>query len=396
MRSPQGQKTPRMRYRVLHVHALPVVSGSGINTFLTMRDVDRSRFDSELACAPGGKLESLVRRSGFCFHPFPNFVQPVDPVNDLAALARLTRFLLKRKYHIVHTHNSKTGFIGRLAGRLAQVPVVIHTVHGFSFHAQESALRRRIFCFLERMAAGWADRMIFISQPLIDWAWKEKIVRDAKKISKIYSGIETDKFAPVIETQKRANRRTWNIPADAFVIGIVSKLWEGKGHATLIEGFSLAASAVPGCRLVIVGEGPLRPELENLARRKGVEDKVVLTGFQREVAQMISMFDLAVLPSFFEGMGRVLLEAMAMGIPVIGSDVGGIPDLVRQGKEGLLISPGDPLALAEAIRAVASNPQMAKKMGDAGKKRVSEQFSARDMVRRIERVYLGALAEKGL
>ena len=384
-----------MKYKVLHVHALPVVSGSGINTFLTMRDVDRIRFDSALACAPGGDLEDLVRSAGFVFHPFPNFVQPVDPANDLAALIRLTRFLAKKRVHIVHTHNSKTGFIGRLAGRLARVPVIVHTVHGFSFHGQESAARQRTFRFLERMASGWADRMIFISQPLIDWAYREKIIRDPGKISKIYSGIETEKFQPVTKSQKRANRRTWNIPEDAFVIGIVSKLWKGKGHATLVEAFSLLAAEGPDIRLVIVGEGPLEPELTRLVRRKAVADKVVLTGFHREVAPLISMFDLAVLPSLFEGMGRVLLEAMAMGIPVIGSDVGGIPDLVRHGTEGFLVPPGDAAALASSIRCLIHQPRLADKMGRAGIQRVSAMFSAKKMVRDIEQVYLNALKEKG-
>jgi glycosyltransferase involved in cell wall biosynthesis len=135
--------------------------------------------------------------------------------------------------------------------------------------------------------------------------------------------------------------------------------------------------------------------LTELARRKGLAEKIVFTGFRREVAPLISMFDLAVLPSFFEGMGRVLLEAMAMGIPVIGSNVGGIPDLVRHGSEGLLVPPGDPSVLASAIRSLIHQPRRAKQMGRAGVRRVTETFSAQKMVREIEQVYLNALTEKG-
>ncbi|MGD8368801.1 MAG: glycosyltransferase family 4 protein [Desulfobacterales bacterium] len=385
-----------MKYRVLHVHALPVVSGSGINTFLTMRDADRRRFTPELACAPGGELETLVRGSGLAFHPFPNFVQAVDPANDVAAVVRLTRFLARRRYHIVHTHNSKTGFIGRLAGKLAKVPVVVHTVHGFSFHDQEPPLRRRLFRLLERAAAGWADRTIFISQPLIDWARKERILKKGQPIAKIYSGIEIEKFRPASKAQRREARNRWGIPKNAFVVGIVSKLWEGKGHATLMEAFSLWEASAKNSRLVIVGEGPLRAELEDLARRKGQEGKILFTGFQPDVASVLAILDLAVLPSLFEGMGRVLLEAMAMGIPVIGSEVGGIPDLIRHGREGFLVPPGNPYALAAAVRVVIDNPHLAAAMGRAGLERVSGQFGARQMVRSIERVYLEALAEKGM
>jgi glycosyltransferase involved in cell wall biosynthesis len=384
-----------MRYKVLHVHALPVVSGSGINTFLTMRDVDRSRFDAELACAPGGDLENLVRDAGLTFHSFPNFVQPLDPINDLLALIRLTRFLFEKKYHIVHTHNSKTGFIGRLAGRMARVPVVIHTVHGFSFHDRETAWRRRLFRGLERMAARWCDRMIFISQPLIDWAVNENILRDRKIAAKIYSGIEIGQFRPATARDKQKNRKKWEISENEPVVGIVSKLWEGKGHATLIESFSIVRKKMGKGRLVVVGEGPIQGDLERLARRKGLQDLVIFTGFQKDVAAMISMFDVSVLPSFFEGMGRVLLESMAMGIAVIGSNVGGIPDLVRHGKEGFLVPPGDENALAAAIEALFEDPDFTEKMGRAGIERVSEKFSAKAMVRQIEALYLSMLAKKG-
>ncbi len=385
-----------MKYRVLHVHALPVVSGSGINTFLTMRDADRSRFDSELACAPGGDLEKLVRESGLKFHPFPNFVQPVHPINDALALIGLTKFLLDNEYHIVHTHNSKTGFIGRLAGRLARVPVLVHTVHGFAFHDREPVWRRRLFRALERLAAGWCDRMIFISQPLIDWALKEKILRNERKIVKIYSGIEIDRFRPATPAEKRDNRKKWGISENEPVVGIVSKLWEGKGHEILIESFSIVRQKIGKGRLVIVGEGPIRKNLQALVRRKGLEKQVIFTGFQRNVAPMISMFDVSVLPSFFEGMGRVLLESMAMGVPVAGSAVGGIPDLIRHGKEGFLVPPGDAGALADVILRLLQDRKAAQKMGSAGIERVSKKFSADKMVGEIERVYLDALFKKGL
>ena len=385
-----------MKFKVLHIHALPVVSGSGINTFLTMRDVDRNRFDSELACAPGGELEKLVRAGGLTFHPFPNFVQPVDPINDIAALIQLTRFLLKKRYHLVHTHNSKTGFIGRLAGRLARVPVVVHTVHGFAFHDYEAKWRRQLFKGLEAISAGWCDRMIFISQPLIDWALKEKIIPDQKRAVRIYSGIEIGQFKPATVEERLKNRKKWGISESEPVVGILSKLWEGKGHATLISAFSAVRKKMgEGC-LVIVGEGPIRGALEGLVRRKGLQEHVIFTGFQKDVAPMISMFDVSVLPSFFEGMGRVLLESMAMGIPVIGSCVGGIPDIIRHGKDGFLVPPGDEKALAAAIVKLLDETELATYMGKSGIDRVSENFSAQTMVRKIEQVYLEALAEKGI
>lgn len=381
--------------RILHIHTLPVVSGSGINTFLTMRGMDRKIYDVEIACAPGGRLIDLVKKHHMKVRTFNTLVQPLDPINDLLTLKDLTLFIKKRSYHIVHTHNSKAGFLGRLAAQLSGVPVIIHTVHGFAFHDQEPIWRQFLFRNLERLASHWCDKIIFISQPLIDWALKEKIVWD-EKIVKIYSGIELDQFHPVTRDEKNRVKKKWKIRQKDMVIGVVSKLWEGKGHAVLIEAFKELKKELKDIRLVIVGEGYLYDRLVNLVHRYGLSDSVLFTGFQMDVSEIIATFDVAVLPSFFEGMGRVLLEAMAMEKPVVASRVGGIPDLVEDGVNGFLVSPGDVKDLVNTLKKTISDRKLARKMGKEGRKRMSEQFNADVMVRSIEKVYRECLNRKGI
>jgi glycosyltransferase involved in cell wall biosynthesis len=245
------------------------------------------------------------------------------------------------------------------------------------------------------MAAPWSDRMIFISQPLIDWALKERICGPAR-IEKIYSGIETDRFVPPSPDQRAKARSRWQIGSNDRVIGIVSKLWEGKGHHTLIEALPGILGRVPDARLMIVGEGQLRQELEAAVKRRSLERAVIFTGFQAEVQEVMAAFDISVLPSFFEGMGRVLLEAMAMEIPVVASRVGGIPDLVSDGENGYLVEAGRSAGFATAIAAILENPEQARRMGRSGRQMVTERFSADFMVRAIEKVYVETLAEKGL
>ena len=381
--------------RILHIHTLPVISGSGINTFLTMQGMKGNHYESVLACAPGGALINLVERHGMEVKTFPSLVQPLHPLKDFLAILDLTRHLMRKPYHVVHTHNSKAGFIGRLSAKLARVPVIVHTVHGFAFHEQEPLWRQFLFRNLERLASHWCDKMIFISQPLVDWALKEKI-SCTRKMARIYSGIEMDRFRPVSEQEKKRLREKWGLREHDAVIGIVSKLWDGKGHALLIRSFKEIRKERQEARLVIVGEGYLMESLKDLVSQLELSDAVIFTGFMEDVPQIIATFDVAVLPSYFEGMGRVLLEAMAMEKPVVGTLVGGIPDLIEHGVNGYLVSPGNERELTSAVLKILYDKGLAVKMGEAGRKKMTDRFSADTMVRSIEKVYGELLEKKGI
>jgi glycosyltransferase involved in cell wall biosynthesis len=381
--------------KVLHIHTLPIISGSGINTYLSMKGINKATYRVDLACAPGGRLIDLVEGQGMKVIPFKNLVQPLHPLKDALVLGDLTLFLKKERYHIVHTHNSKAGFVGRLAATLARVPVIVHTVHGFAFHDREPRWRRALFRNAESLASHWCDRMVFISQPLIDWALRERIVA-RHKVLKIYSGIELGHFRPATEDEKKSLRKKWGIGEASPVIGIVSKLWDGKGHEILIRAFKELEKEIDDPVLVIVGEGYLHEKLVNLVNRLGLAESVIFTGFQMDVSEIIATFDVAVLPSLFEGMGRVLLEAMAMEKPVVASRVGGIPDLVHDGVNGILIAPGSVQELRSSLVKILRNPAMAAEMGKQGRKRINAVFSADTMARSIDRVYQELLRKRGI
>ena len=381
--------------RILHIHTLPVISGSGINTFLTMQGMKGNRFESVLACAPGGALIDLVQRHGMQVKTFPSLVQPLHPLQDVRAILDLSAHLTRKPYHVVHTHNSKAGFVGRLSAKLARVPVIVHTVHGFAFHQQEPPWRQFLFRNLERLASHWCDKMIFISQPLVDWASKEKISCPGK-MAIIYSGIEMDRFHPVSEEEKKGLREKWGLGEHDAVIGIVSKLWEGKGHDLLIRAFKEIRKEKQHARLVIVGEGYLMEALKTQVRQLELSDGVIFTGFLEDVSRIIATFDVAALPSYFEGMGRVLLEAMAMEKPVVGTRVGGIPDLIEEGLNGYLVNPGNERELASALLSILNDRGLATQMGKAGRKKMTDRFSAGMMVRSIEMVYTELLKRKGI
>jgi len=237
--------------------------------------------------------------------------------------------------------------------------------------------------------------MIFISQPLLDWALREKIGRPGKML-KIYSGIEPDRFHPVSEPEKMRLRKQWGLRDQDAVIGFVSKLWEGKGHELLIRAFKRIKKEKGEARLMIVGEGSLMESLKGLVNRLELSDTVIFTGFLEDVPQIIATFDVAVLPSYFEGMGRVLLEAMAMEKPVVGTRVGGIPDLIEHGVNGYLVSAGNERDLASALLTILNDKGLALRMGTEGKRKITHRFTVDTMVQSIERIYRELLQMKGI
>ncbi len=370
--------------RVLHVHTLPVISGSGLNTVLSMQGLPKDRYEVELGCASGGPLLELVERQGMVVRRLHHMVWPIHPLQDVLVMWELVRLMQRQRYTIVHTHNSKAGFVGRLAARLVRVPVVIHTVHGFPFHPYERWWKRGLYRCLERLAAAWSDQLILISQPLIDWALQEHIAPKEKMV-KIYSGIDVSAFRqPVDGNQVRAS---WGLHDHEFVVGEVAKLWPGKGHDILLRAAARLKNQIPSLRLLIVGEGDLRPSLVQLAQTLGIQDRVVFTGFQSDVPALVHAFDVAVLPTLFEGMGRAVIEAQAAGKAVIASRVGGIPDLITDGQTGLLVEPEDVEQLAEAMVRLYEQPALRDRLGQAARRAVDGRFAVQTMVEQIVTLY---------
>ncbi|MBU1853369.1 MAG: glycosyltransferase family 4 protein [Candidatus Omnitrophica bacterium] len=379
------------RFKVLHVHTLPIVSGSGINTLLTMTGLRKYGYEVEFACAPGGPLVDEAVNNGIEFRPVRNFVQRVNMYNDLMTLWELAYIMKRKRYDIVHTHNSKAGFIGRLAARIAGVPIIVHTIHGFSFHEYEKPLYRKLFIWLERFAARFADRLIVISEPLKEWGLALKIGKPSQYVT-IYSGIEIEKFQIRIDIEQK--RHLFGIKSSDLVIGVVSKLWEGKGHKCILQAARPVIAKIPNVKFMFVGEGYLRKELESLTRQLGLNGHVIFTGFRNDIPEVTAIFDIAILASFFEGLGRVLLEAMIYSKPVIATKVGGIVDVVDDGVTGLLIPPGDSTALSEAMVKLLSDRGLRERMGRAGREKIDNKFGAQTMVCQIREVYEELLLKK--
>lgn len=385
-----------LRQRVLHLHTLPVVSGSGLNTLASIRRLRDHGFDCALACGPtvegdpaGPSLIDLAREMGIPVHPVAHLTRAISPRRDLLALAGILETLRRGSFDIVHTHNSKAGLLGRAAARLARVPAVIHTVHGWAFDQESSPGRRALYRWIERGAAPLADRTLLVSEAL-EASARAAGIPGRRRRRVVHSGIDRGAFLAA----RRDARRRAALGADegTFLVGQVSKLWEGKGHATLLEAFDRLLRVRPAGRLVLIGDGPLRASLEVTVRRLRLAARVRFLGHRVDVAALTAQLDAATLCSAYEGMGRVVLEAMAAGVPVVASRVGGITELVAEGRTGFLVPSGDAAALAARLGRLAAEPALRRRMGGAGRARADARFDEERMAARIAAVYREALA----
>ncbi|HQP92273.1 MAG TPA: glycosyltransferase family 4 protein, partial [Candidatus Omnitrophota bacterium] len=334
-----------------------------------------------------------VEISGIKFIPVKYFRQEMNIFCDILAVVELVSIIKKGRYEIVHTHNSKAGFIGRMAAKIAGIPVIIHTVHGFSFHDRENVFLKQIYILFEKLAARWADKIIFVATPLKEWAIKLGI-EQAPQYGFIPDGIEISKFASAEGTERLRNQ--FGFSRNDLIVGVVAKLWEGKGHMEVLAAANSIIREVPNARFLFVGDGPLRKKIEKEVLEKKLDRFVCLAGFRNDIPEITSILDVALLASSFEGLGRVLLEAMICGKPVVATRVGGIPEIVKDGENGYLIPREDPKSISKAVIALLKDPDLRRRMGETGKKMITERYTADKMVSDIHDLYMGLLKSKGL
>jgi glycosyltransferase involved in cell wall biosynthesis len=325
----------------------------------------------------------------------PSLVRRISPINDLRALVALFRLMRKTEPHIVHTHTSKAGILGRLAAWLARVPTIIHTSHGHVFYGHFGRLLSRIFLQMEKLLGRITHHHIALT-PEEGKDYLNLGVAKSKNISVIHSGVDLNCFKRSA-TESNPKRNKLGISPDSLVVGYVGWLIPIKGVTYLVKAMSEVVQSHPNSLLLLVGKGDekgeeeikLKEQVENL----GLANNVRFLGWRPDVDEIMGCFDIFVLPSLNEGMGRVLVEAMSAGLPIVASRVGGIPDLVTHGENGLLVPPADACALERAISDLLNDEDRRKHMGEIGK-RICRPYSVEAMVEKIDDLYCRLVEER--
>lgn len=309
----------------------------------------------------------------------------VHPFFDVLAFIRILALLKKEKFDIVHTHTAKAGFLGRIAARCAGVRVVVHSPHGHNFYGYFRAVGSRLVVWAERLAGVYCDKIHALTKlEKTDMAGLGILKED--KIEVIYCGVELDFFQRNAEAAD-VLKKTLGIPANVPVAGYVGRLEPVKGPKYFIRAAGHVHKRTPEARFIVAGEGALRPRLEREARRLGMADVVHFIGWQEDAASVYSALDVLVLPSLNEAVGRSLLEAQAVGVAIVASKVGGVPEIIQDGITGVLFAPRDVKSLAEIMARLLKDPSWRETLIAAGRARVKEFFEDRLMVRHFTELY---------
>jgi glycosyltransferase involved in cell wall biosynthesis len=375
-----------MRRRIAHVITRLDLGGAQQNTLFSAAHHDRLLFEVIVIAGPGGLLDEEARGlpdTAIVFEP--RLRHPISPFRDTIALTALAGILRGRRIDLVHTHSSKAGMLGRWAARLAGVPRVVHTVHGWSFNDEQAPARRHFYQVLERMTASLTDRIIVVSE-----ADRRRGIAagigNFDRYRLVRSGIDPEAYAEP-RVPREEVRRALGFDPDHLVVGTLACLKPQKAPLDFVDAAAATHARDPRARFFIAGDGEMRSAVEARIAERGLGGVVRLLGWRRDVADLLHAMDVFLLASRFEGLPRAELQAMAAGLPIVATGVDGTPEAVREGENGFLVPAGRPELLAERLTRLSASEPLRRRFGERGRALLSEEFNIRRMVPALDAIY---------
>ncbi len=375
--------------RICHVITRLIVGGAQENTLLTCRGLVQRGHDVTLIAGtqtgPEGSLHEAALATGARLVLHPHLRREIAPISDLLEVGILAERLRADRPQIVHTHSSKAGIIGRLAARLAGVPVVVHTNHGLPFHESQPAVVRATWRSMEQAASRITDRILCVGRDMVTQSIAAHL-GPPRLFSVIRSGIDVDLFFDG-EEAGRALRREFGIPESVPVVGTVGRLSAQKGPEHFLEAIARLSARLPEARFLWVGDGPLRPAMERAAAEKGV--RVSFTGLVApdRVPACLAAMDVVLITSLWEGLPRVAVQAALAARPVVAFDAPGVREVVLPGVSGDVVARGDAAELAAGAERILRLPDRGRMLGLEGRRRFADEFRWEKMVDDIDQVY---------
>lgn len=383
-----GADVSSKRIRIAHLQLLPLMSGVQRVSLDELTRLDRSRFEPFVICKETGPFTEALERAGIPFFCVPELVREISPRQDWLALRKLTRLFRAQRFDIVHTHSSKTGILGRLAGRLAGVPVLMHTVHGYAFPAARNAFQSWLYLTLEWLGARITDALVLLKQDDLDLARARLHVAE-DRLHLVPNGVDVERYAPRIDAARSLIRQEQlGINDGCVAIGMVGRLWQQKNPDCFVRAaISLLRSGQVQARFFLIGDGELRAGLEACIREAGFADSIRILGWRNDVEELLAGLDVFVLPSRWEGLSLAILEAKSAGLPVVVSDIPGNRDLVREGIDGYIFSPDNDEDLAAKLESLIADAGLRRRLGASGRNKVLRKFTLIERVKKMECLY---------
>lgn len=373
--------------KVLHVIGGGEVGGAEIHVLNLLREMNKDAFQPRVCCLCPEPFLQLLQREAV-----QGFTLDMRSRMDFSAIPKLAKYMKEEQITLLHTHGVRANLVGRLASRLAGVPVSVTTVHSVLKLDYPKPMDRWFNYWVERLTAPLTHRFIAVSDSLK----KDLVERGVpeKNISVIYNGIPVEQTdLERIEHFANSLRRSWQLQEGEVALGMIARFHPVKGHRFLLEAVKHLNVPQSSFKLILVGDGQLRSEIEQLVGELGLDDQVVFAGFAKDVKPYLQAMDVVVVPSLSEGFGLSAVEAMAFQKPVIATRVGGLEEIIQHQKNGLLVSPGDSLALAAELEHLIGNARLRQQIAKAGQERVFKDFTLEKMVDRTQAVYTSMLWE---
>ena len=382
--------------KVLHVITRLDLGGSAENTLLTAIGFAQRGYRVDIIAGqsdnPPSVNEKKAMECGVSIIRLKQMKRNPSIVSDAITLFLLYRYIRRNRYDLVHTHTSKAGILGRMAAKLADTRCIVHTPHGHIFYGYFSKVLTMVFVYLERFASTFTDAQITLTnREKSDYL--QRNIGSADRFYPIYSGIELEQFLSPKCSRQEA-RKNLGLGLASFVAGTVARYVPVKNHHLIISAAS-RLKHLTDIHFVFAGDGELHDELLAHVKDCGMQDCFHFIGWRNDIPDVLAAFDIFIMCSKNEGMGRAFVEAQAAGLPVIGTRVGGVAEVLDEGRTGYLVDPDDAEELADKIELLYSRKSHRAALSEACRKWVYPKFSVEIMVDEIEKVYRKVMEEKG-
>lgn len=341
--------------------------------------LNKDKYEIMVICH--GEVYEELKSLGYNMH-YVEMVRNISILKDIKSIINIISYLRKNKTDIVYSHSSKAGVIGRIAAGILRIPN-LYNPHGWSFNMNVSNKKKLVYILVEKIISIFADKIIMISESEYNDAVIKGIV-GRNKLALIINGVDLEKF-----NKKNGDdfKQNLNIPKDFKVVGMLGRFTEQKSPQALIEIAKIVTDLYPKCKFVLIGDGELKNTLEEMILKLNLVEKIMLVGWVKDPEKYISIMDIGVLTSKWEGFGLVLAEMMACGKPVVASEVDGIPFVVRNNVDGLLCKPDDVKGFAKYILRLLNEDDLYKSMSESAYKHACEKFDLKRVIQQHEAIF---------
>ncbi len=347
-----------------------------------------------ISVCSNGPYVAELRQQGYKHFPINISRNIFDVFSHVRSVWALYRYFRHERFDVLHVHTPIAALLGRIAGRLAGIPLIVYTAHGFYFHDEMPSFKYRFYVLVERLSGYWTDLLFTQSSEDAQVAVTEGIA-DKSRVLDIGNGVNAELFTPATDELKLRTRMDLGIPADAFVVGTVSRLVREKGLVEFLEAAVELGKTFPKAHFILVGERlssdhGVSVDQELQAAQKQLGSRLVAVGYHADVAELLGAMNVFCLPSYREGMPRSIIEAMMMALPVVATNIRGSREEVMAEETGLLIPTRNSAALVQALGRLIADPDLSRRMGESGRKRALELYDER----RVVAQQIGKIAER--